>query len=151
MLDEPGGDAGDVRTEPHPVGEGPRVDAAVDLATPVRQILVVPAAIGCQELDGAALTQDRGVQAPLPQCAEGPRRCRPGLAVFCFGAVKVEVPGEERAAGPLPVIVLQGEQTRAEAFRRNARACRFPDLWRFAREVALDLPAQCRVRIQEPL
>ena len=74
-----------------------------------------------------------------------------GWPVFCFGAVKVEVPGEERAARPLPVVVLQGEQTRAEAFRRDARACRFPDLGRFACEVALDLPAQCRVRIQEPL
>ena len=58
MLHEPVRDAGDVGAEPHPVGDGPCVDAAVDLASPIGQIFVLPAGVLREEFGRAALTQD---------------------------------------------------------------------------------------------
>ena len=56
-----------------------------------------------------------GVEAPLPQRVERPRRRRPGLpGIFCrLRTVKADVGGEERAAGPLAIGVLEREKARA--------------------------------------
>ena len=134
VLEEPVDDAGDVGAEPQTVRERPGVDAAVDLAAPVRQVVVLPAAVRGEQFGRAALTQDSGVEAPLPQRVQRPRRRRPRLpGTFCrLGAVEVEVCGEERAARPLAVRVLEREKARAEAFGRDPCPRRFPDLWRFA-------------------
>ncbi len=67
-----------------------------------------------------------------------------------LGAVEVEVGREERAARPLPVRVLQRQQTRAEPFGRDPRARRLPHLGRFADEIALHLPAQRRIGVEQP-
>jgi hypothetical protein len=111
MLEEPVDDAGDVGAEPQTVGDRPGVDAAVDLAAPVRQVVVLPAAVLGEKLGRAALAQDSAVEAPLPQRVERPRRRRPGLpGTFCrFRTVKVEVRGEERTASLLAVRVLERE------------------------------------------
>src|SRR5882757_7645162 len=118
MLEEPVDDAGDVGAEPHTVRDCPGVDAAVDFAAPVRQVVVLPAAVLAELLGRAALAQYGGVEAPLPQRVERPRRRRPGLpGIFCrFRTVKVEVGREERATRPLGVRVLEREEARAEAF-----------------------------------
>ncbi len=131
----------DVGSEPHAVGDRPRVDAAVDLAAPVRQVVVFPACVLREKLGGAAITQDRGVKPPLPQIVERPRRRRPGLALFT-GPAEVEAGGKEGTAGPLTVGVLQGEEARAEPFCRDPCAGRFRDFRRFVQDVALDLPAK---------
>ena len=79
VFEEPVDDAGDVGAEPHAVGDRPGVDAAVDLAAPVRQVLVLPAAVLGEKLSRAALAQDSGVEAPLPQRVQRPGRRRPRL------------------------------------------------------------------------
>lgn len=128
MLEEPVDDAGDVGAEPQTVRDRPGIDAAVDLATPVRQVLVLPAAVLGEKLGRAAFAQDRGLEAPLPQRVERPRRCRPGLpGIFCrFRTVKVEACGEERAARPLAVRALEREEACAEALGRDPESA--PDL-----------------------
>lgn len=67
MLDEPVDDAGDIRTQPHTVGDCPGVDATVDFAAPVGQVFVLPATVLGEKLDGMALTKDAGIKAPFPQ------------------------------------------------------------------------------------
>ena len=64
--------------------------------------------------------------------------------------MKVEVGREERAARPLTVGVLQREQPCAEALGRGPRPRRFPDLGGFAHQIALDLPAQRRIGVEQP-
>jgi hypothetical protein len=150
MLEQPVHDAGDVGTEPEAIGDRPGIDAAVDLAAPVRQVLVLPAAVLGEELGCAALAQDNGVEPPLTQRVERPRRRCPGLSAR-LGIVEVEVGGEERAARPLAVRVLEREEARTKAFGSDPRPRRFPDLGRFVQEITLDLPAQCRIGVAEPL
>jgi hypothetical protein len=65
MFEEPIDDAADVGAEPHPVRDGPGVDAAVDLAAPVRQVVVLPAGVFGEQFSGAA--QRLCVDSPLPQ------------------------------------------------------------------------------------
>ena len=51
---------------------------------------------------------------------------------------------------PLTVCLLQRQKTRAEAFGRGPCACRFPNLRRFAHDIAFHLPAQRRIRVEQP-
>ncbi len=84
MVEEPLDDAGDVGAEPHPVRDGPRVDAAVDLAAPVRQVVVLPAGILGEQLRRAAQRRRRRFPTPArssasmssPSTAEHPRPLR---------------------------------------------------------------------------
>ena len=64
--------------------------------------------------------------------------------------MKVEVRGEERAARPLSVRILQRQKARTEAFGRNPGPRCLPDRGRRADQVALDLPAQYRIGVQQP-
>ena len=94
-----------------------------------------------------------GVEPPLAKGVERPRRCGPWLtrAVGRFGAVEVEVPRKVRSAGPLPVGILHREQPGSKPLRGNLGSSRTPHLlWR-AREVALDLPAQRRVGVEQSI
>ncbi len=74
---------------------------------------------------------------PAPSAASGPSKSKSR--------------GEERAAGPLAVRVLQGEQPGAEPLGRDASAGRRPDLLRGAEQVPLDLPAQRGVGVEQPV
>ena len=74
---------------------------------------------------------------PAPSAASGP--------------LKSKSAREERAARPLAVGVLQCEQPRAEPLGGDAGPSRSPDLPRQASEVALDLPAQRRVGVEQPV
>ena len=65
MLEEPVDDPGDVGAEPHTGSHRPGVDAAIHLAAPERQVVVVPAAVLGEKFNRAALTQDTGVEPPL--------------------------------------------------------------------------------------
>ena len=78
VLDEPGRRALDVGAEPDAVRERPGVDAAVDLAAPVRQVVVLPAAVRGEALGG--VRQHGGVDPPLAERVQRPRRRRPRLA-----------------------------------------------------------------------
>jgi hypothetical protein len=64
--------------------------------------------------------------------------------------VEVEVPREERPARPLPVRVLSREQPRAESLGGDAGAGRHPRLLGRPDKIALDLPAQRRISVQQP-
>ena len=92
------------------------------------------------------------VDSPLAQRVQRPCRRRPRLAraLRRLRPVEVEAGGEERAAGPLTVRILQGEQPRAEPLGRDASARRRPDLLRRAEQVPLDLPAQRGVGVEQP-
>src|SRR5829696_5110397 len=111
MLDEPVDDASDVGAQPHAVGDGPSIDAAVNLAAPVRQVLVLPARVLGEEFGRAPLAQDSPVKSPLSQRVQRPWRRRPWLpGTLCrLGVVEVEVCGKECAASPLAVRLLQCE------------------------------------------
>ncbi len=80
-----------VRTQPDAVRERPGVDAAVDLAAPVRQVVVLPAAVGGEPLGG--VRQHGRVEPPLAERVQRPRRRRPRLAGTLRGlrALEVEV------------------------------------------------------------
>ena len=97
--------------------------------------------------------QHGGVEAPLAERVQRPGRRRPRLAGALGGlrTLEVEVGREERAAGPLAVRVLQGEQSGAEALGRDAGAGRLPDVVRRAEQVPLDLPAQRGVGVEQPV
>ena len=58
---------------------------------------------------------------------------------------------EVSPAGPLPVRILPGEQAGSESLGGNAAAGLLPHFGRGTGEVPLHLPAQGRVRIQEPV
>jgi hypothetical protein len=63
MVEEPLRDSRDIRPEPHAVGERVGVDAAVDLAAPVRQVVVVPSTVRGEQV---CCTGERGgVEAPV--------------------------------------------------------------------------------------
>ena len=151
VVQEPLGDSGNIRAQPPAVGQSEGVDAAVDLAAPVGQIVVLPTTIRRDQVRGAG--QRGGVQAPVAQGVERPRRRGPRLSRALGGlwAVEVETAREERAAGPLAVGILQCEQLRAEPLGGDpGPSCR-PHLPRQSCEVALDLPAQCRVGVEQPV
>ena len=62
--------------------------------------------------------------------------------------MKVEVCGKNETHRPVAVGVLEREKAPAEAFDRNACPRGIPDVGRYTHEVALDLPAQCRIEVQ---
>ena len=150
VVEEPLGDSRDIRPEPRAVGEGVGVDAAVDLAAPVRQVVVLPATVCGEQVGGTG--ERGGVEAPVAQGVERPRRRGPRLAsvIGRLGAVEVEVAREVCPAGPLPVGILQCEQPGPETLPGDSGTSRLPHLLRRAREVAFDLPAQRRVRVEQP-
>src|SRR5690606_17964627 len=102
--------------------------------------------------DRVALPEHRGVETPLAERVERPRRGRPRLAGarLCLGPRDVEPRGEERAARPRPGVVLEREQPGTEPLGGDARPRGAPDVLRRADDVALDLPAQRGVAVQEP-
>ena len=151
--EEPARERGDVCAEPQAVRERHRVDAAVDLAAPVRQRgVVLPVGVLGELRGGVPLAQGRGIHAPFAQRGEGPGGRGPGLSGQLEVRRVVEEAGrEERSPGPeTGVLVLVGEQPRPEALLGDAGAGRLPDGGRLVEEVALDLPAQCGVGVQEP-
>ena len=75
------------------------------------------------------------------------------LALVVVGVVdrtRVGAAGEVGAARPLPVVVLQREQPRAHSLRGDPIAGAPPDLLGLREEVALDLPAQRRIGVEQP-
>jgi hypothetical protein len=151
MAGKPPGQGRDVGSQPRAVGQRVRVNAAVDLAAPIGQAVVVPAAVGGKQFGRAG--QDGGIQAPVTQGVEGPGGGGPRLpgALGGLGAVEVEVAGEERSARPLAVGVLEREQTGPEPFGGDPGPGGGPYLLRRARQVAFDVPAQRRVGIEQPI
>jgi hypothetical protein len=151
MLHEPNGQAVHVGTQPEAVHERPRVDAAVDLAAPVGQVVVLPAAVRSETIGG--VTENRRVHAPLAQRAERPRRGRPWLAgvVRALGAVRVEVGREERAAGPLSVRVLERQEPGTETLRGDASTGRLPHGHGSVEQVTLHLPTQRGIGVEQPV
>ena len=104
VVEEPRRQLPDVGTEPRTVRQGERVDAAVDLAAPVGQVLVLPAAVRRR-----ASAVPRGPRRRAPSRAgRSATRSSPSRAARARppGTVEVEVRREVRAAGPLPVGVL---------------------------------------------
>src|SRR6476469_3352719 len=135
MIHEPLGDSTNIRAEPRAAGERVGIDAAVDLATPVRQIVVFPTTVRGKQVRGAG--ERGGVEAPVAQGVERPRRRRPWLAraVGRLRAAEVKPAREERTARPLAVRILQREQLRAEPLRGDPGTSGTPRLPSPVREV----------------
>jgi len=137
----------DVGSEPGAGGERERVDADLDLATPIGQVVVVPAAVR-RELLGRP-GECGSVDASLPQVFERPRGRGPRLP----GLVSLGAAEESRrkvgTARPLSVRVLFRQQQGPEAVRRDPGARGVPDLGRGAREITLDPPAQRGVGVEQ--
>ena len=55
VLETPVDESDDVDAQPDTVGEGPGVDAAVDFAAPIGQVLVFPPAVISEQVGDAAL------------------------------------------------------------------------------------------------
>lgn len=73
------------------------------------------------------------------------------LPLLAGGLRALDRCGDVGAAGPLPVGVLQREQACPELLGLDACAGGLPDLGWCTDEVALDLPAQCRVGVEQPV
>ena len=107
-------EAVDIGPEPEPVRERPGVDAAVDFAVPVGQVVVLPRDL--LELLGRALEHAR-VDAPLAEVFEHPSCGGPRLGLLVLPPPAM---GEERTARPGPVWVLMREQLGPEPLGRHA-------------------------------
>ena len=138
-------DRRDVSSEPRAVGEGHGIDAHVGFAIPIRQIVVLPPSVLAQLLGRPG--QGCGIQSPLAKRREGPGRCGPRLAWSLARIPRRKV----GAPSPLAIGILQREQPRGVAFMRHARPRRLPHLFGRTRQIALHLPPQCGVGIQQPL
>ena len=151
MADKPPGQGRDVGSQPRAVGERVCVDAAVDLAAPIWQAAVVPAAVRGEQFGRAC--QDGGIQAPVAQGVEGPRGGGPRLpgTLGRLGTMEVEIAREVGSARPLPVGILEREQACPEPFGSDPGPGRGPHVLRCARQVAFDLPAQRRVGLEQPV
>jgi hypothetical protein len=151
MPGKPAGQSRDVGSQPRAVGERVCVDAAVDLAAPIWQAAIVPAAVRGEQFGRAS--QHRGIQAPVTKGIECPRGGGPRLpgTLGCFGTVEVEIAREERSARPLPVGILEREQACPQPFGGDPGPGGGPYLLRRAHQVAFDVPAQSRVGIEQPI
>ena len=103
VLEEPVDDAVIVGAEPHAVGDGPGVDAAVDLAAPVGQSSYSHRLFSARS-SAVRPAQNGGIEAPLAQRVERPRRRGPRLAGTFggLGAVEVEVAGKKAPPAHCP-------------------------------------------------
>jgi len=70
MVHKPVPQGRDVGPEPEPGGHNPRVDAAVDLPTPVGQAFVLSPRIGLEYFDSVTFLQDSRVHTPVAQALE---------------------------------------------------------------------------------
>src|SRR5262249_45942826 len=80
LAHQPLDDRRDVDAEVRAVGDGPPVDALLDLALPVGLAVVLPAGVLADRGDGVPDAIRRRVEAELAQLRERPRRGRPRLA-----------------------------------------------------------------------
>ena len=92
----------DVHPEVGAVGDGPPVDALLDLAGPERLVRVLPAGVGPDQPDHPPGRGRAGVQAELAKLVDREAGRRPGLA-HLHPLTVVEAAGDERAAVPLAV------------------------------------------------
>lgn len=151
VLDEPLDQAAHVGAQPGAVGKRVRVDAAVDFATPVRQVVVLPAAVHGQLLRRPR--QDGRIDPPFPQRVQRPGGGGVGLTLAVIGMIhraRIRPRGEVRPAGPLAVPILQLQQPGTHPLRRDPRPGRRPHHITLLRQITLHLPAQRRVGVEQP-
>ena len=143
-------DRPDVDAEVGAVGDGAAVDALLDLALPVGLPALVPAAVRADKLDGAPRLLRARVEAELPKLRQREAGGGPGLP-FLLPRALVETGRRERAARPLAVPILAGEERRAPSVGLDPRPLGPPVRLRRIEQVAHDLPADRRIGVEEPV
>ena len=140
----------DVDAEVGAVGDRAAVDALLDLALPERLAALVPAGVLADQRHRGPGARRGGVEAELAELAQREVGGRPGLALR-LPRLAGEAGRHERPAGPLAVRVAMREQPRAPALGLDAGALRRPFGLGRVHEVAHDLPADRRVRVEQPV
>ena len=88
------------------------------------------------------------IDAKVVQVDQAVRRGIPGLATRRWSKFRG---GKERAARPLAIFALQGQQPRTPAFGRHARPFRRDHLGRRIHQVAQHLPADGGIGVEQPV
>lgn len=144
VLDEPFSNPLDRRPKPHPVGQGPGVDAAVHLTTPIGQPFKLPPTPSRKQLNGPL--QHRRVKPPLPQRGQRPGSGRPRLSLL----LPVKPSGKEGPTTPHPIGTLKPDQPSPEPLKTNPSPSSTPNSRRRPHQIPLHLPPQRRVGVKQP-
>jgi hypothetical protein len=135
-------------------GDGPAVDARLDLAGEERLALVLPTAVVPDLLHGPTHAFVVRVDPERAQQRERGFGRGPGLALFLGRVARGAIPpptGEERASVPLPVVSLQGQQPGAPPLGRHPRALPRDGLGRRIGEITQRLPPDGGVGVEQPV
>ena len=136
--------------------DDPAIDAWFDLAAEERLPGVLPTAVVSDQRHHAAHPVRARVNPEIVQQLKRWQRGGPWLAwELAFGlALLIALPAlrrKARASRPQPIFVLQAQQSGSPSLTRHPHALRRNNVSRCMREIAQHLPADGRIRIEQPL
>src|SRR5579859_1843099 len=160
LTEEPIDDAVDVLAEIRSQCDDFAVDARLDLAGKEGLAIVLPRNVLADPADGLPRFQSFGIESESPQQHQAPRRGGPfrkerALPLGWQGFPPLDRLSRGQSRGralvPLAVMPLERQQTCAPALARDSGTLGRDVLLGRVGEVAHDLPADRRIRVQQPI